>query len=135
MALKFKFSKEKSSLLGVIYRPVAQMRFWSENGKYWTEVWVIVDTGADYTLLPRFLAQDLQIDLEKDCRIYSTFGVGGSQQVYFLPKIKVKLGQWNREIPVGFLASDEIPPLAGRHLFLETFGVCFSKNHIVSFSK
>ena len=32
---------------------------------------MIVDTGADYTLLPRFLAEDLKIDLEKDCKVFS----------------------------------------------------------------
>ena len=96
---------------------------------------MIVDTGADYTLLPRFLAEDLKVDLEKDCRVFLTQGVGGSERVYFLPKIKVTLGKWKRTIPVGFLERNEIPPLMGRHLFLETFEALFSSNHTVSFSQ
>ena len=59
---------------------------------------------------------------------------GGGERVYYLPKIKVKLGDWKRIIPIGFLERNEIPPLMGRHLFLETFETLFSSNHTVSFS-
>lgn len=134
MVLKFPFRIEKSTILGLIHRPIAQVLFWSDKQREWTEVWMIVDTGADYSLLPRFMAQELKIDLEKDCKIFSTYGVGGKERVYFLPKIKVKLGKWKRTIPVGFLERNEIPPLMGRHLFLETFEVLFSPNHILTFS-
>ena len=134
MALKFPFRKEKSSILGIIHRPVAQVFFWTNHITQWTEVWMIVDTGADYTLLPRFMAPKLGVDLEKDCKIFNTYGIGGGERVYFLSRIKVKLGNWERNIPVGFLERNEIPPLMGRHLFLETFEMLFSSNHIISFS-
>ena len=133
MALKFSFKKEKSPILGTIYRPVAQVSIWSEKGKHWSKIWMIVDTGADYTLLPRYLANDLKVSLEKDCKIFPTQGIGGSERVYFLPKIKAKLGKWERTIPIGFLERDEIPPLMGRHLFFETFETLFSTNHTVTF--
>lgn len=134
MVLKFPFRVEKSSILGTIHRPVARVFFWSKQIEQWTEVWMIVDTGADYTLLPRFMADKLGINLEKECKIFNTYGVGGGERVYFLPKIKVKLGEWEQSIPVGFLERNEIPPLMGRHLFLETFETLFSSNHTVSFS-
>ncbi|KKS20640.1 MAG: hypothetical protein UU81_C0019G0015 [Microgenomates group bacterium GW2011_GWC1_41_8] len=37
-------------------------------------------------------------------------------------------------IPVGFLDSDDVPPLLGRHGFMEIFKTCFD-NHMVYFSK
>jgi len=134
MVLKFPFRTERFSILGTVHRPVAQVFFWSKRNKKWTEVWMIVDTGADYTLLPRYLADDLRVNLETECKIFNTYGVGGGERVYFLPKMKVKLGEWERRIPVGFLERNEIPPLMGRQLFLETFETLFSSNHIVSFS-
>ena len=96
---------------------------------------MIVDSGADYSLLPRFMADELGIDLEKECRIFNTYGVGGGERVYFLPKIKVKLGDWEREIPIGFLERNEISPLMGRHQFMETFDTEFTKKHIVIFKQ
>lgn len=134
MALKFLYRKASSAILGTIYRPVAKVLFWSKKGNYWSEIWMIVDSGADYTLLPRYLAKDLKVDLEKECQIFSTQGIGGTEKVYFLPKITIKLGDWERIIPVGFLDRDGIPPLMGRHLFLETFEVFLSSNHSITFA-
>ncbi len=134
MVLKFPFKIEKSAILGTIHRPMAQVLFWSKQTRQWIEVWMIVDTGADYTLLPRFMADKLGVNLEKDCKVFHTYGVGGGERVYFLSKTKVKLGEWERIIPIGFLERNEIPPLFGRHLFLETFETVFSSNHVVSFS-
>ena len=134
MVLRFPYREEKSSILGLIRRPVAKVALWSQKSNKWLAVRMIVDTGADYTILPRYMANNLGINLEKDCKIFTTYGVGGGERVYFLPKIKVKLGDWERIIPIGFLERNEIPPLMGRHLFLETFEALFSTNHIVAFS-
>src|SRR3989344_2787823 len=134
MVLKFPFRVEQSPLLGAIYRPIARILFWSDINQNWIAVRMIVDTGADYTLLPSYMSDKLGIDLEKRCKIFNTFGIGGVEKVYFLSKIKVKLGDWDRTIPVGFVERDEVPPLMGRHLFLETFETSFSSGHVVSFS-
>lgn len=134
MDLTFKYDKDTSPILGIIQRPIAQVFFYSQKKGHWFEAWMIVDTGADYTLLPKYFSKALDIDLKKDCRAFSTVGIGGAEKVYFLKKIRAKLGPWEREIPVGFLDRDEIPPLMGRHLFLETFESLFSSNHILTFT-
>lgn len=123
MVLKFDFKKETSPLFGIIYRPVAQVFLKHTKIEKWRPVTMIVDSGADYTLLPRWFAPALGIDLKKDCRQYSTSGVGGREKIYLFKNLKVKLGKWKREIPVGFLAHDSIPPLLGRQRFLETFAI------------
>ncbi len=133
MALTFQFEKSNSPILGTIYRPVARVFFYSKSKKRWYETWMIVDSGADYTLLPRYFSYRLGIDLKKDCQVFKTAGIGGEEKVHFLRRIKAKLGIWEREIPVGFLDRDNVPPLLGRHLFLETFEVYFSPTHYVTF--
>lgn len=134
MALTFDFEKDLSPILGEIRRPVAKVLFCATDKKRWYEVWMIVDTGADYTLLPRYFAKRLDVDLKRDCRIFKTTGVGGQEKVYFLQKVRAKLGDWERIVPVGFLNRDNIPPLLGRHLFMETFEILFSKKHTITFS-
>lgn len=96
---------------------------------------MIIDTGADYSLLPKYFAERLSIKLKKDCQLFKTAGIGGEEKVYFLNSLKVKIGSWERNIPVGFLDKDNIPPLLGRHLFLETFETIFSLKHTVTFSE
>lgn len=100
----------------------------NQKEESWQPITMIVDTGADYTLLPRFLAEPLGIDLFKDCKAINTQGVGGTSRVYLLKKrIRVRLGEFRREIPVGFLTNDYIPPLLGRQEFFESFKVVFEK--------
>jgi len=133
MAVRFPFEIKSSGVFGPIRRPVAKVDFWSRLTKNWVEIILLVDTGADYTLLPRFYAEDLGINLETDGKPYPTFGVGGSETVYVLKNMKVKLSKWEFSVPVGFLERDNIPPLLGRQNFLEDFKVVFFR-HTTSFS-
>lgn len=131
--LNFPFQKKRSDIFGTIHRPVAYVNFWSTVINNWVRVAMIVDTGADYTLLPHFYAHDLGINLKKDCKSHFTFGIGGRERVHIFKEARVKLGSWERTIPVGFLERDNIPPLLGRQDFLEVFDIRFSR-HITSFS-
>lgn len=130
----FQFEKSRSPLFGHIFRPVAQVFLYSERKKKWYETWMIVDTGADYTILPRYFSSRLKIDLKHDCAMFRTAGIGGTERVYLLKRMKVRLGSWERIVPVGFLDRDDIPPLLGRHLFFETFEAHFSSHHALTFT-
>jgi len=96
---------------------------------------MIVDTGADYTILPMKAAFDLMIDPGKECRKYSTRGVGGTENVYlYNKKMLIRIGESKTRIPLGFLERNDIPPLLGRHQCLDLFDVHFAK-FITSFGK
>ena len=126
MAVHFTFKEYNSSLFGIVRRPIAEVSFQHQKDKSWQPITMIVDSGADYTLLPHFLAYTLGIHVIRDCKPIMTKGVGGSSKVYLLKKkMKVRLGEFKREIPLGFLSNDDIPPLLGRQEFLETFKVVF----------
>lgn len=128
MTISFPFKEEKSLIFGKVRRPIAEVFFKHKTENIWQPVTMIIDTGADYTLLPRFLAPLLGINLFYDCQKIITQGVGGESQVYLVKnKIKVKIGEFTRKVPVGFLAHDYIPPLLGRQEFFETFRVIFEK--------
>lgn len=128
MSISFNFKEENSAFFGRIYRPVAEVFFKHNKLNIWQSVEMLVDTGADYTLLPRFLAEQLGISLTRDCRSFETSGVGGKSKVFlFKKKVIIKLGGLERKIPLGFLANDYIPPLLGRQGFFETFKVTFEK--------
>ncbi|MDP3734951.1 MAG: retropepsin-like aspartic protease [bacterium] len=134
MTVEFPFEKSHSPVLGDVWRPVAQVFFRARNADLWREVWMIVDSGADYTLLPRYMAEHLGVNVEHDCKIFYTSGIGGTEKVYFLPKIDAQLGDFERTVPVGFIDRNEVPPLLGRHLFMETLETYFSSKHRTHFS-
>lgn len=134
MDVKFHFEYAGQGAFGRVFRPVARVTFKSLVVEKCVNVWMMVDSGADYTILPRHFSEKLRISLEKDCIKDVTSGVGGEQVVYLCKsKIQAKIGSFERIIPLAFLDSDEVPPLLGRLGFLETFDTQFLKTHQVIF--
>jgi len=134
MKISFPYRAESSSIFKVVKRPMAEVSFWSKEKKRWLNYTMIVDSGADYTLLPYSAAEDLGVDLEKESKAYKTFGIGGSETVYLINNFKIKLGNINLNIPVGFLSRDDVPPLLGRQNCLNELDVRFFR-YITFFSK
>lgn len=132
--VKFKFSQEDSSLFGKIYTPIIDVSFYSKKYQNNIQVAMILDTGADYSVLPHFMAVELGIDLQKEAKLLHLQGVGGTEKVYFVEKVPVKIAHFSREIPIGFMENDLVPPLMGRHGFIETFLICLNKQKEIEFS-
>ena len=86
MAVKFPFEDQGKSVFGQILRPIAKVTLKSPSVDKFVDVWMVIDTGADYTILPRHFSEKLRISLENDCFKDTTFGVGGEQTVYFFKK-------------------------------------------------
>ena len=126
--IRFSFEKTSSSIFTSVFRPIAQIHFRARQSNFWVPVWGIVDTGADYILLPKGYAQKLEINLSRDCRIYKTLGIGGQERSCIYLNAKIRIGSFERTAPIGFLERNDIPPLFGRQGFLETFELIF-KNH------
>jgi hypothetical protein len=133
MKTTFRFHRLASDVFGSIYRPYADILVYGPNRKPRT-ITMVVDTGADYTIFPRREAALFGIDLSRDCTIHTTYGVGGPETVYLYPKLEMVLGEARVQIPVGFLNTNEVPPLLGRHQCLERFKTCFDQ-HVVSFER
>lgn len=134
MDVKFQFEDEGKSVFGRILRPVARVNLKSPSVNKTVDVWMVVDTGADYTIIPRHFSEKLRISLERDCFKDTTFGVGGNQTIYFCKsKLAAKIGGIERKIPLAFFDNNEVPALLGRLGFLETFNTEFLKTHIVIF--
>ncbi len=111
--------------LGEIWRPYALCEVKVKGRDAWVPITMIVDTGADYTLLPLIYADVLGIDIAKDCSAETTFGIGGAEIVYLHKGLDIKIANCRRAVPVGFLKKTDVPPLLGRLGFLETMKVVF----------
>lgn len=132
MEITFDYEDKGSSRWGRIYRPIAKVIF--KNNNQTASVAMVVDTGADYTILPKSIALKLGISLINDCEKSVTAGVGGNEFVYFLKnKIEAVIGEIKQKVPVAFFNSDSVPPLLGRLGFLELFEINFVKNKKVVF--
>jgi len=134
MSVTFPFEKIPSDTFGEVQRPYATVFLRKKGDDRWIDVRMVVDTGADYTLLPKMYARRLAIDIFIDCEVQKTYGVGGAETIYLYRGLTTRIGNYEQVIPVGFLERSDVPPLLGRQGFLEIFRVVFEK-HQVSFSK
>jgi len=121
----FPFTFIGKTKLGKIYRPYAIISAYSKARKKWQPLEMIIDTGADYSLFPKRYAAILGISLIQECETETTLGVGGSETVYQYRKLPIMIGKWQKNIPVGFLEREDIPPLLGRLGCLEIFRLVF----------
>jgi hypothetical protein len=131
--VSFPFERRPSPLFGSVHRPIARVGLWSRKLHGWLEVAMLVDSGADYTLLPNVYAAHLGLHLVNECQTFDTMGIGGSERVYLKRTWPMRLGAWRRDIPIGFLTRNDIPPLLGRQACLETFRATFFQ-HRTTFS-
>jgi hypothetical protein len=129
--IAFPFTFIGKTGLGTIYRPYAVVAAYSKARQKWQPVEMIVDSGADYTLFPKKYAAILGIDLGQECTVETTLGVGGAESVYQYKKLPVKIGNWQKKIPVGFLERNDVPPLLGRLECLEVFHLHFKNKQSI----
>jgi hypothetical protein len=92
---------------------------------------MIVDSGADITLIPKSIGQVL--NLQKTHLNYLG-GIGGKTGFY-LNIVNAKIAGKQIKIPVAWITHDSIPLLLGRKGVFNQFSICFKeKEQVVVFS-
>ena len=119
-AVRFRYERRASAVFGAIRRPVALAHLYSPPLHRWIGYTMVVDTGADYCVLPASVAVDLGIALGA-CEPQSSSGIGGPQKVFFYRTARMRLGPWELRVPVGFVDREDLPPLLGRFRCLDRF--------------
>lgn len=128
---RFRFKYIGGDDIGVIWRPYALVDFKTKVNGDWLPIEMVVDSGADYSLLPKRYAVLLGIDVEVDCTPKTTLGVGGSETVYLYKNQEIKIVDWQKKVPIGFLERDDVPPLLGRLGFMEVLKTVLFKHQTI----
>ena len=115
----------------MIFRPFIEVQLYAGNKREWILVEMLVDTGADYTMLPMRYAGILGIDLNMDCKAKITSGIGGKETMHMHGSLDIRIGAWQKKIPVGFLSRNDVPPLLGRLKCLEDLEVVMKNHEII----
>lgn len=127
--MQFKYRKESSRTLGVIYRPVAEVIF--INGDKEVRDFPYVDSGADITLIPRSVGELLGFELGNE-EIQEMGGVGGSKVPTVLKTIKVRIGEFEFMIKIAWALVEDVQPLLGRVGVFDKFEVRFKQKQKVT---
>lgn len=135
MDLNFPYKDEKSDVFGDIKRPRIEVEVFSTKKDRW--IWldeVLVDTGADFSVLPRFIGSVLVEDITKGKYVEIKGVVPGVKLIAYIRDFKIKIGNNKFVAPVAIADSDDVPAIFGRVGGLDLFNATFSKGRIVRLS-
>ncbi len=97
------------------------------NGKKLLKYDFIVDTGADVTTLPKYIAEELGIDLSK-LQSGNSQGIGEGLIKTWETKVKIRIGNVDFRIRCSFVSSNKIPPLLGKIDIFDRFNLYFDND-------
>lgn len=133
--MKFPYIEKESRILGRILRPLIQIEIFSRERKDWEVIdEVLADTGADLTVLPRYLGENLIRDITSGKYVEIKGVVPTSVLVAFIHKLKIKVAGKEFDTKVAIADSNDVPPILGRFDALDLFNIDFKKGKEMIFS-
>jgi len=95
----------------------------------------ILDTGADFTMLPHHMADVIGIDLTT-CPQSISYGIEGDGVKVYMGKIQIKIGQVELKVRCLFSEKETTPYILGRADIFSTFNITFdNQNKKIRLSK
>ncbi len=114
--IEFPYTRHKGYLMPIIPVSISNYRFW-----------VYVDSGATYSIINAYEAEDIDIKWSEGKKQMIVVGDGSFIPVYF-HDITLKIDRWEVKAPIGF--SERLGVgfnLLGRTGIFNQFQVCFSE--------
>ena len=90
----------------------------------WRSHWFLIDTGADFTVVPESLAESVGVDLAQCPKEYS-LGIEGRPVPARVGTITLRFGREVLSVRCHFLKSEHTPYLLGRMNLFSQFNVFF----------
>ena len=118
-----------------IYRPWIPVQIINPNNNQLITVLALLDTGADHCVFPKFVAEQTKLDLKGDAISSETMqGLAESKIEVWKHSFKINLMSpdrknivWkSKEMIIGCVEHDNIPPILGFSNFMCHFKVTFN---------
>ncbi len=122
----FNYRKEKSTITGNIFRPIASVKFRSKENT-WIKLRLYIDSGADITIIPLSFGRLLGLELKKE-DIKQLTGVGGTSIPVVITEVEIKINDIVFPIDIAWALEEDIPPLLGRTSVFDKFVITFDQN-------
>ena len=132
--MKFFYKQKESKILGTILRPLIEIEIFSQVRNDWEVIEeVLVDTGADLSVLPRFIGESIISDITTGEYVEIKGIVPTSLLIAFIHKLKIKAAGEEFETKVAIADSNDVPPILGRYVALDLFNLEFMKGKEMNF--
>lgn len=132
--MKIPYTQQKSNIFGAISRPLVTIKVYSKTKNIWIPVYdALADTGADTTLLPRYLGEMIVNDITTG-KYIEIKGIATSAVVIgFIHKVRLEVFHNEIDADLVIADTDDVRPVLGRLDGLDLFSVTFDKGkHIIT---
>ena len=107
---------------GVLDRPV--VAGFLKSGKRWKRYRFILDSGAEFTMLPRRVARSMGVDLDEFSRL-TVEGIEGGGLRGILAPVPIRIADEQMTVRCFFAERDDSPFLLGRADVFDQFNILF----------
>lgn len=129
LAMRVPYTEKESRILGKVLRPLIQIEVFSVMKQDWEIIDdVLVDTGADLTVLPRYLGESIIRDIATGEYVEIKGVVPTSVLIAFIHCLKLKVAGIEFETKIAIADSNDVPPILGRCTALDLFTIEFIEN-------
>lgn len=119
MLIEFPYKVKPSKYIGAVFVVYVMLEVANREGDFeWHEF--IFDTGADFTSLPKYMAEIGGVNLVKSPQEVM-YTANNEPMVAFYNKIKIRLGGREFVLPCVFTDQDDTPFLLGRAGLIDKF--------------
>lgn len=124
MSIEFPYISFPTIYLGASLRPIARVRMASATDSVIIDL--IVDSGADITLVDALVAQELQLEPPTPDELYGIEGVGADVGVYYR-QIQMTIGEYIFPCRIGILPFSNMTRLLGQADVFDQFAIEFRR--------
>ncbi len=130
--VKYPYKMEKSATLGRVKRPRISIDIFSLVKNDWVSIdEVLADTGADLSVLPRFIGEILVNDITTGKYIEIKGVVPSAVLTSFIHTLKVRVNGKEFVSQIAISDSNAVPSIFGRVDGLDLFNANFSEEKIL----
>ena len=127
--IKFKGKELRVPEVGQFWIPTAKVELISEKKNYFCEM--VVDSGADVTLIPRNLGKFLGFSFAGE-KIRDIRGIGEGTIPYMIKTLSMEIGNYKFVSRVGIALIEEVPLILGRLDVFDNFNIEFRQREKVT---
>lgn len=115
----------KPTNTGPFLTPYCWIEIKTTYNHIWRKYKFLLDTGADYTSVPKFLSEVIGYDLKK-AKQEIMYTANNEPMVTYLGKINIKIDSLEITLPCAFTDKNDTPFLLGRAGLIERFEILLS---------
>lgn len=119
--VEFPYETKQSRYAGLILSPYVDLGIRTREGKFVSHRFIF-DTGADFTSLPKHMAEVIGLDL-RDSPQEVMYTAENEPMTTFHAEVKVRFGERVFVLPCVFTDRDDTPFLLGRVGFIDCFDI------------